>query len=1197
MRFLAALLIVCAAAGFSEVYRSGCEYDYPPFCYVTDTGEAEGFSVELLNASLEEMGHEARYEVGPWAEVKSWLAEGTVDCLPLVGRTPEREDTFDFTFPYMTQTGAVVVRTGCDSVFSAEDLSHLTIGVMSGDNAEEFVLREGHGDSLVTTPTFEDALIMLSDGEVDAVVLQRLVGVRLLNELSLNNLKILDWPLTEFRQDFCFAVREGDAELLEVLNEGLARVMVDGTYSHLHAKWFAGMEIPDSRDIIVSGDNNFPPFEFTDSLGNPAGLNVDLMRLAAAETGLEIDIRLDDWTKAREDLSTGRIDAITGMFYSPARDLEFDFTQPHTTVHYVPVVSEGDPPESYHDMAGLSVSVQEGDIAHDYLLQQGHEGGIVPCTSQEDALHALISGESDCALVARLSAVYFQDQGGWTLEMGSAPLLSPGYCFSVKQGNDALLAELSEGLRVVMETGAYRRVFKEWMGSYVEKEPVPFSEALRRVLIFVVPLILLVILATLWVRLLRKQVRHRTAELERSRALLAHSQQKAHIGGWDYDVARDEHHWTDETYRIHGMEPDRDLSEMEDPLLMSLECYVPEDRDKLEEAFAQSMEKARPYDLECKFRSVDGREKWVRTEGVPVTKNGEVVRVSGYLQDITEMKNKEMRIEHLNHVLRAIRDINQLIVREKAPELLLEKAVNVLVEHRSYSSAIIVAVDEEGNARNWGCAGIQPGEKELDELFARGHLPDCFRQVSEDYLIVDRDTVCAGCALKEHRTENETVSVPLEHAETLYGYLLVTMESHVTLDSEEVELLAEMAGDLGYALAAMRERRIRMRAETDREELQKQLLQSQKMEAVGQLAGGIAHDFNNMLQVILGHAQMLEEECSGEKARGDLEGVLEAARRASNLTRQLLLFSRRQVMDLHTVDFNELVENTLKMIRRLIGEHIRLEWLPGSSVGSIKADTGMVEQVLMNLCLNARDAMPSGGVLTIESISVIIDSDYCSNHSWAIPGRYVLLQVTDTGVGMNRDTMDRIFEPFYTTKEEGKGTGIGLATVYGIVKQHEGMINVYSEEGKGTTFKVYFPVAEMRAEEVSDELKGSAKGGEETILLAEDDELVRKLAEKILSKAGYSVVTACDGEEAVYEYKRNPEVDLLLLDVIMPKMGGDQVMSKIREMDTEVKVLYTSGYSENAIHTNFVLHKGLSLLQKPYSADELLRAVRRILDS
>jgi CheY-like chemotaxis protein len=351
-----------------------------------------------------------------------------------------------------------------------------------------------------------------------------------------------------------------------------------------------------------------------------------------------------------------------------------------------------------------------------------------------------------------------------------------------------------------------------------------------------------------------------------------------------------------------------------------------------------------------------------------------------------------------------------------------------------------------------------------------------------------------------------------------------------------------------------------------------------------------------MLQVILGHARMLEETSSSPSASASITGIIEGGLRASELTRQLLLFSRRQVMNLRTLDFNELVENLLRMIRRLIGEHIRLEWLPGSAVGSIHADAGMMEQVVMNLCVNARDAMPSGGVLIIETTNVLIDSAYCASHSWAVPGRFVLLSVTDTGVGMDSDTLERIYEPFFTTKEEGKGTGIGLATVYGIVKQHEGMISAYSEPGKGSLFKVYLPLTEQKAERVGVHIEGTVTGGSETILLAEDDPLVRDLAREMLVRAGYRVLVAVDGEDAVAVFRTHPNVDLLLLDVIMPKLDGHQALEKIHSIRPDVPVLFSSGYSENAIHTNFVLHEGLSLLQKPYSSEALLRAVRRVLD-
>lgn len=384
---------------------------------------------------------------------------------------------------------------------------------------------------------------------------------------------------------------------------------------------------------------------------------------------------------------------------------------------------------------------------------------------------------------------------------------------------------------------------------------------------------------------------------------------------------------------------------------------------------------------------------------------------------------------------------------------------------------------------------------------------------------------------------------------------------------------------------------------TNRKNLEAQLNHARKMEAVGQLAGGVAHDFNNILQAIMGCTQLLADSPQAtEQQRELLAEIHSSAQRAATLTRQLLAFSRRQVMQPEVLDLNRTIEDFLKMLRRVIGEHIRLDFLPGSHLGSVYADRSMMEQVIMNLCVNARDAMPGGGVLAIETENVRIDPEYCGTHVWAKPGRYILLSVTDTGCGMDAATIEHVFEPFFTTKPEGKGTGLGLSTVYGIVKQHDGMISAYSEPGKGTTFKIYLPLCERDAETIGSKIEGLATGGSETILLAEDDEAVRRLAERILERAGYRVLTAASGDEAVALFKRNAgRIDLLLFDVVMPGMGGHEAYEQIHGLRPDVPVLFSSGYSENAVHTNFVLHNGLALIQKPYARDELLRAVRRAL--
>ncbi len=381
-------------------------------------------------------------------------------------------------------------------------------------------------------------------------------------------------------------------------------------------------------------------------------------------------------------------------------------------------------------------------------------------------------------------------------------------------------------------------------------------------------------------------------------------------------------------------------------------------------------------------------------------------------------------------------------------------------------------------------------------------------------------------------------------------------------------------------------------------ELEAQLRQAQKMEAVGQLAGGVAHDFNNLLQAILGYGDLALDEAGGDTpVRASIEEMLKAGRRARTLVSQLLAFSRRQVLDMRDVDLNDVVTDMMKMIRRILGEHIALETIAGHGLGIVRADPGQIEQILMNLCVNAHDAMPEGGTITIETKNVQIDESFCKSHAWAEPGSYALLSVTDSGCGMDDKTLANVFDPFFTTKELGHGTGLGLATVYGLVKQHQGMVHVYSEVAKGTAFKVYLPLVERAPEAADGKIETSAPGGSETILLAEDDVTIRELSQSFLESAGYTVLTASDGEEALHVFDEHAdEIDLALLDVMMPKLGGRAVFNRIREARPGIRVLFSSGYSMNAIHTSFVLDEGLQLLQKPYPRDVLLQRVREVLD-
>jgi PAS domain S-box-containing protein len=384
---------------------------------------------------------------------------------------------------------------------------------------------------------------------------------------------------------------------------------------------------------------------------------------------------------------------------------------------------------------------------------------------------------------------------------------------------------------------------------------------------------------------------------------------------------------------------------------------------------------------------------------------------------------------------------------------------------------------------------------------------------------------------------------------------------------------------------------------TARKHLEDQLRQSQKLQAIGQLAGGAAHDFNNVLQAMLGHLDLAMARLGPDSpATADLRQIERGALRAAGLTRQLLAFSRRQVIKPTDLDVNRVVADMLDLVRRAIPETIELKFSPGSRSLIVHADASQLEQLLMNLCLNARDAMPAGGTLTLRTTAVEIEP--ASEPAVAPPGRWVVVEVVDTGVGMNTETRERIFEPFFTTKAVGEGTGLGLATVYGIVEQHGGVVSVESELGAGSTFRVCLPAVDRDVAASPESDEDPALGGVETILLAEDDEMVRAVAQRILNDAGYRVLCAADGTlaKALYEQHRG-EIDLVLLDVVMPGLNGHQVHAAIRAMDGNCPVLFTSGYSGDAFPAGSQLSSGHDLLAKPYSRDVLLRRVRAVLDA
>ena len=430
------------------------------------------------------------------------------------------------------------------------------------------------------------------------------------------------------------------------------------------------------------------------------------------------------------------------------------------------------------------------------------------------------------------------------------------------------------------------------------------------------------------------------------------------------------------------------------------------------------------------------------------------------------------------------------------------------------------------------------------------------------------------------------VTVVIPSQQRPFGVLGAHSDRPRTFTQDDIHFLQAVAHILGTAI--------------DRDRAEVTLRQSQRLESVGRLAGGVAHDFNNLLTAIFGYADLLAEELPADSpGREDVQEIRTAATRAAELTHQLLAFSRQQVLQPVVLNLNDVVENLDKMLTRLIGADVELEAHLAPDLGNVRADVGQLEQVIVNLAVNARDAMPAGGRLTVETANADLGEGYAEAHRPVVPGRYIMLAVSDTGTGMDAVTKSRLFEPFFTTKVPGKGTGLGLATVYGIVKQSGGYIWVYSELDHGTTFKVYLPLVEAPAETVRAPVATTGSpGGTETVLLAEDDEMLRPLARELLAKLGYRVLEAPDAATALATARAHPgEIHLLISDVVMPGENGVQLARQLMADRPRLRVLYISGYTDEAVVRHGLLAPGLNFLQKPFTPDVLARKVRDVLDA
>ena len=930
----------------------------------------------------------------------------------------------------------------------------------------------------------------------------------------------------------------------EISETCLAEDAADGVNSHEFLSTLTPEETAwlHAHPVIrVVQDPSWPPVEFIDSLGKPSGMSRDYLTVVEERLGMKFEtVKTSTWKEAYANLKHWEIDMTTSVAITPQRSEFWAFTEPYLNV---PIVIATQSDVSYIvDISELSqkkVAVVAGYAVEDWLLRDYPEILLVRAKSTLEGLEMLQRGEVFAYLDNLLVIGDYQAK----LKVsnikiaGQTPYVN-AQCMAVRKDWAPFAGILQKALDSISETER-KEIYRTWLPVRYE---LGFNYALflKVMAIFVAILIFMVV----WNRRLTKEIRSRK---QAEKALLGSElQQRRYIMGAPYGVfvADEQGSYLQVNPAMCGI-----TGYTEDELLeMGIhDMYFPGSVEEGLQHFQEVVIQGKGQE-ELVFRRNNGERRWWSVTAVKLSET----RFLGFCNDITERKNAEKRILETNTLLYSVIEgtTDSIFVKDMDGRYLL-------VNSGTCNTIGKDAHDILGRS-----------DRELFPLESAAVINE-----------IDQRVITTGkTALAEEILETPAGTT----------YWLVNKSPYFD-ENREIKGLIGISRNITTI----------KKAEQEQAKLEEQLNQAQKMESIGQLAGGVAHDFNNMLGVILGHTEMsMGREDVAPPLLASLEEIHKAASRSADITRQLLAFARKQTSAPKVLDLNETVAETLNMLRRLIGEDINLNWLPGEGLWLVKIDPVQINQILLNLCVNARDAIVGVGHLTIEINNCTLDDDYCSRHAGFAPGQYVRCMVSDNGQGMDKETLSHIFEPFFTTKHVGKGTGLGLATVYGTVKQNNGFINVYSEPGRGATFSIYLPryvgtMGNMQSEYVPNH----AVGGDETILLVEDEPTILLMTTQLLESLGYDVLAIGTPREAIQLVDEHAnQIHLLLTDVIMPGMNGRDLADNLLATYPHLKCLFMSGYTSDVIALHGILDENVQFIQKPFSIKELASKVRTTLE-
>jgi two-component system cell cycle sensor histidine kinase/response regulator CckA len=1218
---LLALLAVAAPIAPGEPTRPrilvGIDRDFAPYEYLDENGAPAGFDVDLMRAVAREAGLEVQFLGSSAQEMRAALDSGTVQALAgtLYSDTELHEGIS--TLAHTSVPYAIFARKGGLEVRSLTNLAGRDVIVWEGGGTEEMLRGMGVPFDVISAPSRSEALRLLASGKYDCAVLARNAGELIVGKLKLTNVVLTGPPLPS--RQLGFAVKPENTELLGRLARGLGVVKASGQYDRLHRKWFsfleptrvtivwlfrhAGVALIPILIVLIGGavwswilskrvekrtrllrDELAERRRVEEALREsesrfraladmvPFGILIlqeerivyvnrsaeELYGYSAAELlgaspwqfvhPTHVDLVRDRYRQRLEgDTGTParyEIKVVTKHGAERWSDCSVAVStyggKPATVIAYSDVTERRRGQEIQAALYEISEATQSVESL-DELFASLHRivGRLMPATNFYIALY---DPERDL-----LSFPYFVDENDERPEPFKPGRGMTGYV--LRTGKPLLAtAEAIEQLERTGELHSLGAPSLDWLGVPLKVRDttigvlavqsytgtVRYGEPEREILSYV---------STQAAQAIeRKRAEQDLRESQRQLFTLM-----GNLPGMAYRCANDDR-WTMEfvsegCYPLTGYRP-ADL--VGNP---NADLIVPEDREAVRRAVEAGLTSRRAFEVAYRITTSVGDRKWVWERGRGVfSPDGEFLALEGFISDISERMKAEEALRQ----------------SEERYRLALQATQEIMYDWDIANDAVF------WNPNLTSILGFTPEELggSLEGWLGRVHPDDLERVHRELASAVERGSVFSS----EYRVRRKTreLATLLDRGLILRGP-----------DGKAVRMVGAIS-DL-----------------TASKQLQDQLRQVQKIEAVGRLAGGIAHDFNNLLTALLGSAELLQRRLAHDHlAQQELATIQRTARRAADFTQGLLAFARRQVLEPVNLDLNGFISEALPMLRRLIPENIRISFRAAGGLNTVRADRGQLTQILMNLCVNARDAMPDGGTITVATENVTMDSAFIANHEGAKPGRYVSLAVTDTGVGIEAEDVTHIFEPFFTTKERDKGTGLGLSTVYGIVKQHGGFIYADSVPGNGSTFSVYLPAVAARGELPEGPVDNAARGGPETILVVEDEGEVRSILVQALNGLGYRVYEAGDGMDALSLLRsESGRIDLVLTDVVMPRMGGMELCQAARAITPGIRFLFSSGYTEDTVHVGFVKKEGIFFLAKPYGIDTLARKVREALDS